>query len=167
MKSLRRQSCGDLPVPLRRSRFLRRWVGSADGFERISFLRSPARVDVGEIPHIVRGTPDGSARHPLLRLESINRRSLATVFNPEPYMSTLSHWSWSKSLAVVTAGHAVQVERMLFETVRDYCYASGIRDGAVLECLARDSSGVEVQKPDGSRTRVPREYAWFISVAGL
>lgn len=82
-------------------------------------------------------------------------------------MSTLSKWPWSRSLAVVGAGRACQVESVLFGTVRSYCQELGIRDGAVLECLSRDSSGVEVQTPDGSRARVPREYAWFISVQGL
>ena len=82
-------------------------------------------------------------------------------------MSTLSQWPWRRSLAIVRAGRAVQVENMLFGTVRSYCHELGIRDGAVLECLTQDGSGVEIQMPDGSRSRVPREYAWFISVQGL
>lgn len=82
-------------------------------------------------------------------------------------MSTLSQWPWSRSLAVVSAGRAVQVKTVLFGTVRSYCHEFGIRDGAVLECLTQGRSGVEVQMPDGSKTRVPREYAWFISVDEL
>ena len=75
-----------------------------------------------------------------------------------------SEWPWARSLALAESGRPVQIDRILFGSVRDYCSYLGIREGSVVTCRERDGSTVEVELPGGETARVSREYAWFVLV---
>ena len=77
---------------------------------------------------------------------------------------TYSEWPWARSLALAESGDPVQIERILFGTVRDYCEYLGIREGSVVTCTDRDGDTVKIQLPEGRTARVSREYAWFVLV---
>lgn len=82
-------------------------------------------------------------------------------------MVTLTKWSWPRSLALTDAGRTVQVDEILFGTIREHCQALGIHEGSVLTCLGQDELGVKLKLPTGRSARMPRDYAWFVSVNGV
>ena len=75
-----------------------------------------------------------------------------------------SEWPWARSLALADTGDPMEVERILFGTVRDYCAYLGIREGSVVTCTERDNGTIRVELPGGGTARMSREYAWFILV---
>jgi len=73
-------------------------------------------------------------------------------------------WPWSRSLAVTGKGRTVQVKRILFGAVEDRCHGLGIRPGSILTCEGQDDDDITLTLPGGERHRLPRHYAWFVSV---
>ena len=79
-------------------------------------------------------------------------------------MDSALEWPWSRSLALAPVGRAVQVKTILFGTVKDFCSEHGIQPGTVLVCREHGEEWVDVDLPSGMETRLPRHYAWFVSV---
>lgn len=84
------------------------------------------------------------------------------VPSPTP---TFSDWPWPRSLALARPAKVVQIDRILFGTIRDYCWELGIREGGMVTCRDNDGEWVEVELPSGDGARLSRAYAWFISVS--
>lgn len=71
-----------------------------------------------------------------------------------------------KDLANATPGELVQVEEVVFGSVREYCRESGIRPGTRLLCHGTDSTGmVEVEDMDGHVVQMTRDLALFVWVS--
>ena len=79
-------------------------------------------------------------------------------------MEAVSKWQWRKSLAMAGEGDVVQVDQILFGTIRDHCWELGIRTGSMVECLENHDRWVLVRLGDGEEKCLTRDYAWFISV---
>ncbi len=78
-------------------------------------------------------------------------------------MYTSLDWPWGRALAASRVGQVIQVEYVLFDTVRDRLAEMGIRVGSVLECLESEPLSVRVRLPNGGETQVSRAFAWFVS----
>jgi len=74
-------------------------------------------------------------------------------------------WPWVHSLAMARAGQKLQVDQVLFAAVREYCGSRGIREGVRLLCQGQGEEWVDVVLPSGKIEKLPREYAWFVSVS--
>ena len=79
-------------------------------------------------------------------------------------MDAALQWPWSRSLALAPVGRAVQVKTILFGTVKDYCSNRGIQPGTVLVCREHGEEWLDLDLPTGTAMRLPRQYAWFISL---
>lgn len=79
-------------------------------------------------------------------------------------MGAVVSWPWSQSLAVAREGDFLRVKEILFGTLRDHLWETGVREGAKLEYLGRDEAGVNVRLPNGKGVRVARDHMCFVVV---
>jgi hypothetical protein len=79
-------------------------------------------------------------------------------------MASALRWPMDHSLAQAREGDVLEVKEILFGGLRDHLRKIGVREGATLEHLGQDDSGVEVRLGDGRGVRVHQDYAWFIVV---
>lgn len=61
-------------------------------------------------------------------------------------------------------GDVVEVQEILFSSLRNHLHDRGVMEGARIECLAKDDRGVDIRLPDGRGTRIEKDYAWFVAV---
>jgi hypothetical protein len=64
-------------------------------------------------------------------------------------MASALRWPMDHSLAQAREGDVLEVKEILFGGLRDHLRKIGVREGATLEHLGQDDSGVEVRLGDG------------------
>ena len=87
--------------------------------------------------------------------EPASRRRLA---------ATRPHWSWAESLAVARPGMRYRVTEIIYSLVRDRCEELGINRGDEISCLELHGRALELERTDGRRVVLERDYAWFVQV---
>jgi hypothetical protein len=70
----------------------------------------------------------------------------------------------TRNLASVQCGQRVQIERMLFGMVRDYCYDVDIHEGDIIRCVSWHNGPLLFENNIGRVVRVDLEWSRFIKV---
>jgi hypothetical protein len=81
------------------------------------------------------------------------RRGKIVERNPQSY-----------SLAAVQKGEGVELCRILFDEVREFCRDLGLREGSVVTCRNQSNGPLVLQREDGVTVLFDRDRARFISV---
>lgn len=76
----------------------------------------------------------------------------------------LHRWSWIDALAAAHPGGRYRVTALLYSGVRDRCRELGCAEGEEFLCVDKHDGALVLERSDGSRLRLEREYAWFVEV---
>jgi hypothetical protein len=70
-----------------------------------------------------------------------------------------------RSLAATGAGEAVEIRRILFDTLRRMCDQLDVHEGDVVTCRAGSQTQLLLETQHGRRVALQRDWARFIQVS--
>lgn len=73
-------------------------------------------------------------------------------------------WSWANALAAAEPGSRYRITDVVFSLVREYCEGLGLERGDEVRCAANRGWALELERVDGCRILLERDYAWFVQV---
>jgi hypothetical protein len=71
---------------------------------------------------------------------------------------------WTEALASAKAGAHYRITQLVFAMVRDRCHEIGLHEGDEVACIDNRDWALDLEKSDGRRVILERQYAWFVSV---
>ena len=70
-----------------------------------------------------------------------------------------------RSLAGAGTGEAVEIKRILFDTLRNLCDELDVHEGDVVKCRAGTTTQLLLETQHGRRVTLQRDWARFIQVS--
>jgi len=68
------------------------------------------------------------------------------------------------ALASAKRGSRYRITQLVFAMVRDHCAELGLRVGDEVDCIDNRSWALHLERSDGRRVILDRDYAWFVEV---
>lgn len=75
--------------------------------------------------------------------------------------------SWTHSLANARPGLRYRICELALSMVRDRCRDLGLEQGDEVTCLEAGRWSICLERLDGRRVNLERDYAWFVQVEAL
>ena len=76
-------------------------------------------------------------------------------------------WSWVETLAAAKPGAPYRITDLVFSMVRDRCRELGLAEGDEIRCVENGRRSLCLERSDGRRVSLDRDYAWFVQVEPL
>jgi hypothetical protein len=71
---------------------------------------------------------------------------------------------WERALASAKPGARYRIIQLVFAMVRDQCRELGLGEGDEVECVENRSWSLLLERSDGRKVVLQRDYAWFVQV---
>lgn len=75
--------------------------------------------------------------------------------------------SWTQCLANARPGLRYRICDLAFSMVRDRCRDLGLEQGQDVTCIEAGRWSICLERLDGRRVNLERDYAWFVQVEDL